>query len=96
MKRFGWWMVATVLLVAVLGIGYVLMNEAQTSLRQAAWLSSLARDLRYEVKPGPSPSIRFPRAGPSDERLGYHQLPGLAERLEGQGFVVSAQARMSP
>ena len=96
MKRFGWWMVATVLLVAVLGIGYVLMNEAQTSLRQAAWLSSLARDLRYEVKPGPSPSIRFPGAGPSDERLGYHQLPGLVERLKGQGFVVSAQARMSP
>ena len=96
MKRIGWWVVAAVLLVAVLGIGYVLMNEAQTSHRQAAWLSSLARDLRYEVKPGPSPSIRFPGAGPSDERLGYHQLPGLVERLEGQGFVVSAQARMSP
>ncbi len=95
-KRFGWWTIASLLLVAALGIAYVVMDEGQNSHRQAAWLSSLARDLQYEVKPGASPAIRFPGVGPFDERLGYHQLPELVERLKSQGFVVSAQARMSP
>ena len=72
------------------------MDEVRTSRRQAAWLSGLVAALHYEVKPGPSPAIRFPGAGPFDERLGYHRLPELVQRLAGQGFAVSAQARMSP
>ena len=95
-KRFGKWLIVAVLLVAALGIGHVARDEARTSRRQAAWLSVLAQDLHYEVLPGPSPLIRFPGAGPFDERLGYHRLPELVERLKHQGFVVSAQARMSP
>jgi membrane peptidoglycan carboxypeptidase len=95
-KRFGRWIFAALLLAAVLAIAWVVVDEAQTSRRQAAWLSRLVPDLRYEVKPGPSPAIRFPGLGPFDERLGYHQLPNLVQRLEGQGFAVSAQARMSP
>jgi membrane peptidoglycan carboxypeptidase len=95
-KRFGKWTIAAVLLVVALGIGYVARDEARTSQRQAAWLSVVAQDQRYEVLPGPSPSIRFPGAGPFDERLGYHHLPELIERLKRQDFAVSAQARMSP
>lgn len=95
-KRFRWWAIGASLLVAAFILSYELMDEGQTSRRQAAWLSSIARDLHYEVKPGPSPAIRFPGFGPFDERLGYHQLPKLVERLKSQSFVVSAQARMSP
>ncbi len=84
------------LLAAVLGVAWIVVDEVQTSRRQAAWLSGLAPDLHYEVKPGPSPEIRFPGIGPFDERLGYHQLPDMVQRLQGQGFAVSAQARMSP
>ena len=95
-KRFGTWAIAAALLLAALGIGRAVKDEARTSRRQAAWLSAIAHDLRYEVLPGPSPAIRFAGAGPFDERLGYRRLPELVERLEQQGFVVSAQARMSP
>jgi membrane peptidoglycan carboxypeptidase len=95
-KRFGRWIFAALLFAAVLGIAWIGVDEAQTSRRQAAWLSRLVHDLHYEVKPGPSPAIRFPGHGPFDERLGYSQLPKFVQRLEGQGFAVSAQARMSP
>lgn len=85
-----------VLVTLVLGMAWTVSDEVQTSRRQAAWLSHLVSDLRYELQPGLSPAIRFPGAGPFDERLGYHRLPPMVQRLEGQGFVVSAQARMSP
>ena len=77
-------------------MAWIAVDEAQTSRRQAAWLSGQEPDLHYEMKPGPSSAIRFPGAGPFDERLGYHRLPELVHRLTGQDFTVSAQARMSP
>ena len=95
-KRVGRWILAAALLAAVLGIAWIVVDEVQTSRRQAAWLSGLVADLHYEVKPGPSPAIRFPGVGPFDERLGYHQMPDMVQRLLGQGFAVSAQARMAP
>lgn len=95
-KRFGSWIFATVLFAVVLCIAWIVVDEVQTSRLQAAWLRGLVPDLHYEVKPGPSPAIRFPGVGPFDERLGYHRLPELVQRLGGEGFTVSAQARMSP
>lgn len=95
-KRFGRWTWAAVLFTVVLCVAWIVVDEVQTSRRQAAWLSGLVSDLHYEVKPGPSPAIRFPGEGPFDERLGYHRLPEMVQRLAGQGYTVSAQARMSP
>ncbi len=95
-KRFGSWMLAAALLAALCGVAWIVVDEVRTSRRQADWLSGLVTELRYEVRPGPSSAVRFPGAGPFDERLGYHRLPGLVQRLAGQGFTVSAQARMSP
>jgi membrane peptidoglycan carboxypeptidase len=95
-KRFGSWVFAAVLLVVAFAVARTVVDEAKTSRRQAVWLSGLVPDLRYELKPGPSTSIRFPVGGPFDERLGYHRLPEVVQRLEEQGFTVSAQARMPP
>lgn len=93
-KRFGRWTFAAVLLAVALAIALTVRDEVRSSRRQAAWLSGLAPELRYEVKPGPSPAIRFPDAGPFDERLGYHRLPEMVKRLKEQDFVITAQARM--
>src|SRR5262245_50011932 len=69
--------------------------EMETSTLQAGPFSWSARRLSYEVAPGPSTSIRFPDAGPFDERLGYSRLPRMLERLSAQGYVVDRQARPS-
>lgn len=95
-RRFARWIVAGLFLLATFGIAYTLVHEVQSSRWQAAWLSSVAAGLRYEMRPGESEAIRFPGAGPFDRRLGYHQLPQLIDKLKRQGFAVSAQARMSP
>ena len=62
---------------------------------QAWLLSGYTSELAHVVEPGPSPAIRFPGDGPYDERLGYHRLPEWTRKLGEQGYVVSAQARMS-
>ncbi|HEX6363301.1 MAG TPA: biosynthetic peptidoglycan transglycosylase [Albitalea sp.] len=89
-------LVALVLLLAAAGFAWLVADELQTSRRQAEWLASLAARLHYEMQPGRSEAIRFPGDGPFDKRLGYHQLPGLVDRLEQQHYGVVAQARMSP
>jgi len=53
-------------------------------------------DFKYKVEPGPSPTLRFPQAGPYDQRLGYVELPSLVQRLMGRDFEVTSQARQSP
>jgi membrane peptidoglycan carboxypeptidase len=73
----------------------LIVDEVQTSRLQARLLSRLGGELQHTVEPGPSKSIRFPGDGPYDARMGYHQLPGLIEKLSAQQFDVSAQARMS-
>jgi membrane peptidoglycan carboxypeptidase len=93
-KRFNRWTLAALLFLTLVGIAVVVKNEVRTSHRQAAWLNGIAPDLHYELKPGPSTTIRFPGVGPFDERLGYHQLPELIQRLGSQDFAVTAQARM--
>ena len=73
-----------------------LMTEARTSWLQSELLSRTARSLTFEVQPGPSETIRYPSAGPYDERLGYVELPAFIERLRAQRFTVERQARLSP
>jgi len=82
--------------VLVAGAIYGLVDELQTSRRQAELLGALASELHFKVEPGRSDAIRFPGSGPYDERLGYRAIPQLVERLGPHGYVVTAQARMSP
>jgi membrane peptidoglycan carboxypeptidase len=90
--------IGTVLAVLLgLGIGAALvLEETRSSRFQAAYLADLGRKLTFQVEPGPSDSIRFPAGGPYDERLGYASLPAYIERLAARGFVIEAQARLSP
>lgn len=74
----------------------VTIEELQTSRLQSSWWRAVASEATFSVQPGPSDAIRFPGAGPYDERLGYHALPGYIGRLQSQGYVVAGQARMSP
>lgn len=83
-------------LAAVAALVAFALDELKTSRLQSALWRDLAKDARFSVESGASEAIRFPRTGPYDERLGYHQLPDHIRRLQPQGYVVTRQARMSP
>ncbi len=53
-------------------------------------------DLRFEIKPGESPAVLFPRAGPYDRRLGYADMPSMIHRLQARNFQIVTQAVQSP
>ncbi|MBT2322875.1 penicillin-binding protein [Variovorax paradoxus] len=72
------------------------VDELKTSRLQSSLWHDQARDARFSVDAGASDAIRFPNSGPYDERMGYRQLPRYIERLQGAGYVVTRQARMSP
>src|SRR5690606_20283150 len=91
-RRMGWLLVVSL----VAGGGYAAWHEMHSSKLQALWLSRYADNLDYQLKPGVSPSIHFPEAGPFDRRLGYAQLPNFLERLARSGFTVEQQVHFSP
>ncbi len=88
----------TVLVVAIILFAtvHLIRDEVKTSKYQARYLSQISQQLSYKLVLGQSPSVRFPKYGPYDERLGYTLLPHITERLKASGFVVSAQAALSP
>jgi membrane peptidoglycan carboxypeptidase len=71
-------------------------REIRTSDVQARYFSAFDEQLRFRVEPGSSPTIRYPGAGPYDQRLGYSFVPSFQQRLQDLGFSVVAQARFSP
>ena len=97
MRRHGWRRAAATAAVfgTVSTVAFGIAAETNTSWLQAGLLSGFARQLGFTLEPGPSPSIRFPNAGPYDERLGYVELPGFIDRLNDRGFVVEQQARLT-
>jgi membrane peptidoglycan carboxypeptidase len=84
-----------VMTVTAAGVAFGLAAEVRTAWLQSELLSAAARGLTFRVEPGPSDRIRFPQAGPYDQRLGYVQLPTFIERLGAQGFTIERQARLS-
>jgi membrane peptidoglycan carboxypeptidase len=89
-------LVGLIVLMALIALGFAAAKEMRTSRLQAQELSRLARDLTYQVKPGPSQAITYPGAGPFDRRLGYSDLGTFLPRLLKRGYVIEAQARFSP
>jgi len=89
-----WGTIALGALVAITLV-HLTASELRSSAWQAGWLARLAAEMRFEVQPGPSTSIRFPHEGPFDERLGYTRIPAFVERLRARDHAVVAQARQS-
>ncbi|MBI5097902.1 MAG: transglycosylase domain-containing protein [Nitrospirae bacterium] len=69
--------------------------ELKTSRFQAYFLNKIAKDMKFWVEPGKSSSVRFPKEGPYDNRLGYVYLPAFIDRLTAKGYEIEAQARFS-
>ena len=76
-------------------LGWGLATEARTSYLQSRVFSSLTRDMNFAVRSGPNNTIRFPKWGPYDERLGYAKLPGFITSLSAHHFAVERQAKWS-
>jgi len=74
----------------------MVINESRASRLQARYFSGVASGLKYQLANGISPSIRFPKFGPYDERFGYTGIPEYTKLLGEHDFVISRQARMSP
>jgi membrane peptidoglycan carboxypeptidase len=87
-RRIIFWSLLSVCALTML----LLSNSHLNSL----FIHRAVADLRFEIKPGPSPAVRFPRAGPYDERLGYAYMPSLIHRLQARNFEIVRQAVQSP
>ena len=70
--------------------------EERSSELQAKYFSTLAQKLTFQMAPGASDAIRYPEAGPSDQRRGYIDLPAFIKRAGERGYNVEAQTRFSP
>ena len=75
-------------------VGGAAIWEMRTSTLQSRWFSSLAAEISWQVRPGPSPEISFP-TGPYDQRVGYSRLPNMIESASVRGFDLVEQARAS-
>src|SRR5499427_7369486 len=84
------------LLAVLFLVGWGAATEARTSYLQSRLLSRWAAEMKFAVGPGASDTIRFPKWGPYDGRLGYAELPSFIASLDARHFVVTRQAQWSP
>jgi membrane peptidoglycan carboxypeptidase len=73
----------------------VVRDEVQSSRYQARYLSDISKQLSFKLENKASNSIHYPSHGPYDKRLGYTLLADQIERLQKEGFGISAQATSS-
>jgi membrane peptidoglycan carboxypeptidase len=98
MTRRGRWrrVAAGAAVLAILStLAFGIAAESRTFWLQSTVLSRLAGQLDFELGAGPSPTVRFPSAGPYDQRLGYTDLPRFVSRLSERGYRIDRQARLS-
>src|SRR5262252_6687319 len=69
-----WLKIVGVVVLVLGGLASLAYHELRTSAIQSWLLSRYAARLSYEVKPGPSASIAFPRGGPFDTERGHGAL----------------------
>ena len=75
---------------------WLLVVEVQTSTWQARYFAKIGTHLTYHLDHGGSGAIRYPSAGPYDQRLGYTSIPRFEQRLQDLGFSTAEQVRFSP
>jgi membrane peptidoglycan carboxypeptidase len=95
-SRHGWGAFWLLLLIILIVLGLAAAKEMRTSRFQAREISKYAASLKYELQPGPSDAIRYPGAGPFDQRLGYSAMGEFLPRLLKRDYVIEAQTRFSP
>jgi membrane peptidoglycan carboxypeptidase len=83
-------------LAFLLLLAWLVSLEVRTSFLQSRLFSYFAQQMMFAVGPGSGDSVRFPTAGPYDERLGYVELPRFVGDLDAHGYDVERQARWSP
>ncbi|HTM58449.1 MAG TPA: transglycosylase domain-containing protein [Candidatus Udaeobacter sp.] len=81
---------ATALLAALITI------ELRTAAIQSRFLALLASQFTWQVGPGGSPRIGFPREGPFDVARGYTRIPEFEHQLDRHGYRLAEQSRVSP
>ncbi|QOY95519.1 transglycosylase domain-containing protein [Massilia sp. UMI-21] len=94
-RRYKPWLYLVLLILLALLAGWGAF-EMRSSRLQAKIFAEMADDLNFHMEQGVSKSIRFPAASPYDTRLGYANLPAYLEKLQSRGYVIDAQARISP
>jgi membrane peptidoglycan carboxypeptidase len=77
-------------------LGWMVKSEVTTSYLQSRFAAWFDGGIGYRLKPGASSSLRFPRAGPRDVRLGYTALPAIISSLQANQYEIAAQAQWSP
>jgi membrane peptidoglycan carboxypeptidase len=86
--------VSTAALVgATFVVGHLASRLPEWSYLTSLFVSRTVARMTFQVEPGSSPSIRFPRFGPYDQRLGYTTLPAFIGRLAARNFEIESQAR---
>jgi membrane peptidoglycan carboxypeptidase len=78
-------LLACALILLLLGIAHL----------DSLFIHRAVAHLKFELKPGASPAVRFPRGGPYDQRLGYAYMPSLIVRLKARNFEIVNQAVQS-
>jgi membrane peptidoglycan carboxypeptidase len=81
-------------LTLLLGCALSLLLLSNTRLDSLFFHRAVAK-LSFEIKPGASPAVLFPRAGPYDRRLGYAYMPSLIQHLKARNFEIVRQAVQS-
>ena len=79
----------------LLGCALTILVLSNTHLNALLFHRAVA-DLRFEIKPGASPTALFPGMGPYDRRLGYAYIPSMIHRLKARNFEIVSQAVQSP
>lgn len=69
--------------------------EIRTSVLQSWIFTRTNNRISFELAPGRSSSVEFPRPAPFDNRRGYSKLSDYQSRLEKLGYQVKEQARQS-
>lgn len=89
------WTLASLAVLGLIGGGFLVAEEIQTSRLQAEHLTRYAAQLTYQMVDGQDGRVNFPIHGPFDERLGYTRLPAFMGHLDSYGFQRVRQARFS-
>ena len=88
-------LIAFGVLILLAGLVGLVIWELLSSALEARYLAKTAQKMTWQLEPGPSSRIRYPGEGPYDVRLGYSKLPDYLARLDGAGWQIDEQAKIS-